>query len=161
MWLCPSSFLGGGGSIFVLKILFIQVLIILYAKFQPSTMSGYGQKFCYVVWVGVETNYSVKLKLLLKLNYMFKRVSKISFTNIKYSARTKCQCKSIPFQASLNKTLILLGCPLTLWGVPWHLKGVPPPLYKLVKILIISGLFSNILVNGFAYLEKVRRRLYN
>ena len=31
---------------FLLKILFIQVLIMLYAKFQPSTMSGSGQKVC-------------------------------------------------------------------------------------------------------------------
>ena len=74
-------------------ILYIKVLIMLYAKFQPSTMSGSGQKVYCVGWVGVETNYSVKLKLLLKLNNMYQRVSKISFTNIEYSARTKCQCK--------------------------------------------------------------------
>ena len=53
-------------SIFFLKILFVQVLIKLYAKFQPSTVSGSGQKVCgggNGGWVGVETNYSVKLKL--------------------------------------------------------------------------------------------------
>ena len=38
----------GGVNIFV-KILFIHFLIMLYAKFQPSTMSGSGQKVCVVV----------------------------------------------------------------------------------------------------------------
>ena len=33
-------------NLLLLKILFIQVLIMLYAKFQPSTMSGSGQKVC-------------------------------------------------------------------------------------------------------------------
>ena len=38
---------------------------MLYAKFQPFTMSRSGQKVCGGGggWVGVETNYSVKLKL--------------------------------------------------------------------------------------------------
>ena len=43
---------------------------MLYAKFQPSTMSRSGKNVCGGGggWVGVETNYSVKLELLLKLN---------------------------------------------------------------------------------------------
>ena len=46
------------------KILFTQVLIMMYAKFQPSTMSWPGQKVCCGGWLGgFETNYSVKLKL--------------------------------------------------------------------------------------------------
>ena len=33
-------------ALFLLQILFIQVLLELYAKFQPSTMSGSGLKVC-------------------------------------------------------------------------------------------------------------------
>ena len=57
----------GWGCYICLKILFIQVLLNLYAKFQPSTMSGSGLKVCggggggWWVVVGVETHYSVKL----------------------------------------------------------------------------------------------------
>ena len=52
---------GVGGAIYFLKILFIQVVTMLYAKFQPSSMSWSGQKGC---CGGVETTYSVKLKLI-------------------------------------------------------------------------------------------------
>ena len=46
--------------------MFIKVVLKLYAKFQPSTMSGSGLKVCgggwwWLVVVGVETYYSVKL----------------------------------------------------------------------------------------------------
>ena len=43
---------------FFLKFLFIQVVLKLYAKCQPSTMSGSGRKVCGGV---VETNYSDKI----------------------------------------------------------------------------------------------------
>ena len=55
------------GGQYIYMILFIQVLIMLYAKFQTSTMSWSGQKMVVVGgWLGgwvVETNYSFKLKL--------------------------------------------------------------------------------------------------
>ena len=63
-------------SIFFSKFSFIQDLIMLYVKFQPSTMSGSGQQVCCGGLVGVggvETNYSVKLWLKMNNSYYCKR----------------------------------------------------------------------------------------
>ena len=67
-----NNFIFGGESIFFLKILFIQVVLKLYAKFHPSTMSGSGQKVC---GGGVETNINFKLWLLAKLNNLRKNIT--------------------------------------------------------------------------------------
>ena len=90
-----------------LKILFIQVLIMLYAKFQPSNMSVSGQKVCCGGgggggWV-VETDYRVKLKLQLNLNkwkISIRLTSTVlitsfhkSFYNPSEILREQCWCK--------------------------------------------------------------------